>query len=680
MKKLKKFNIDLKNGKNKKKVKKTHPPTIFTCEQMRAELLSQFNDELTASKERIHELKLCSFGSGLYAGDDNSCLFLKREEIVASTIADRFSGKFERPVRSTADALRAKAVDDWVSFESGHLKGWKFHSLGHRERGYIYRARDRIDLWLFPTDPNKNNFWHYVNNALDQPLNFGPGESFNARQGDVSFFSKLNNVKDWTVTVDAAPAAAKFIANCKAFRVVASKHLLKRGLRGCSFSRITTGSSLRLSRDSRSSRLDGLPPEEFSQIVLNRIFYEHDILDDRCLVKLGSRGTSVYKDTKKRRFINIECFLNVVMQMVFATGFRLCLKHNANNDLELGQDRHRQMIKDPTVSTVDESNASDSIHHTLTRLMLKNKRVFSTLNSLRSEFILLNEKVVTANARFSHVKNWHPVVKTSSMGNGFTFELLTLTLLALVREFDPQGSVYGDDIICKSNNANDVVHSITAAGFIVNEKKSFLGKPLRESCGRFFLDGYGDITCYDIKWCHNINDVILSVNKLGRIVRQNNISHPIIDILRASHARLLALIPAPLRGPITDGDQLPTWVEDRNYIRCHMTSKTSQRYWKKYSKPCDGLTTIWQLDHPDQEKVRWVVCMLPSPLLTIKIRKKYDNVRNMALAYTYINQRTVTDQIVRVPREELSWGFKPTLISSQGHQLRAATALGITCE
>lgn len=82
----------------------------------------------------------------------------------------------------------------------------------------------------------------------------------------------------------------------------------------------------------------------------------------------------------------------------------------------------------------------------------------------------------------------------SSMGNGFTFPLQTLIFWALVctcvKARDRKlVSVYGDDIICPVYAVPRVRELLHAAGFWINESKSYSAGRFRESCGADWLDG-----------------------------------------------------------------------------------------------------------------------------------------------------------------------------------------------
>jgi len=94
---------------------------------------------------------------------------------------------------------------------------------------------------------------------------------------------------------------------------------------------------------------------------------------------------------------------------------------------------------------------------------------------------------------------WYHLEKFSSMGNGFTFELETLIFSAavsavyemkgLVCTFGVDASVYGDDIIVRTEAAADVIAALKYIGFTTNSDKTFLNGYFRESCGGDYFNG-----------------------------------------------------------------------------------------------------------------------------------------------------------------------------------------------
>ena len=73
----------------------------------------------------------------------------------------------------------------------------------------------------------------------------------------------------------------------------------------------------------------------------------------------GSRFTSVEKDSKTDRGINIEPLLSMMSQQAIMHSLYSCLAE-AGNDLWTRQDVHRRLIEQPDVATIDLRNASNS--------------------------------------------------------------------------------------------------------------------------------------------------------------------------------------------------------------------------------------------------------------------------------------------------------------------------------
>lgn len=135
-------------------------------------------------------------------------------------------------------------------------------------------------------------------------------------------------------------------------------------------------------------------------------------------------------------------------------------------------------------ATLDLVSASDMMCKWLVRALLP-PEWFALLSAGRCGAVEYKKKV-------------YILEQFSAMGNGFTFPLMTLILWALVRAVMPPAKevydltrVYGDDIICPSEFAGDVVSLLSACGFEVNTDKSYFspGSPFRESCGADYYRG-----------------------------------------------------------------------------------------------------------------------------------------------------------------------------------------------
>lgn len=669
----------------KKTVEKVSPFRQWFDKGEDKALVSFVNQELLRVKGEVNDLKIPVFGSSLYSGTDTSCVFHDADSIIASVVADRYVRKFERPSLDDERHLRRKCTEGWIDFEHTHLTDFEKRVGGDKSTSRaIIRARKLIKEWLRPTVAHQKSFWQYIEEA---PLEFGPGESFSGTQGDTSVFSKILPSMIFpvgTVSIENAALAAYFIAANKATRSQYVEFLKRKGTRKYPSEPCTASMKEAFERFSNLDREDGVSNDIFyvARRIYSEIFFAYPIDHPDCLVKRGSRGSSVYKDSEKRRFINIECLWDSVIQKMVGWAIRQCLKFNARIDLDDGQAYHRFLIS-RSVTTIDESNASDSIVHLLLRRVLSfDNRLLSLIDISRASFVLLDEDIPTQRGTFAHQKSWYSIKKTSSMGNGYTFELLSLILGALVRYHDSDGSVYGDDIICSNEAATNIIEDITAAGFIVNQKKSFINKPFRESCGAFFLEGRGYITCFDIKWCHNVHDVITVVNKLGRIIVLNDgWNHPLKDKLSSLYNDLLGKVPAFLRGPeVRDVRDLPEWVEDAKFLRRQNGSAICKEMWNRYSKTTAALTKHWHLTKFNKDGVlvpdpEWAYVKTLSPKPTVKVRARPRGVHDgSALLYAYIYSGRVADIEIRQQSSDVEWEYKTTLVHSSGSAIRAETA------
>lgn len=219
----------------------------------------------------------------------------------------------------------------------------------------------------------------------------------------------------------------------------------------------------------------------------------------------GSRFSTVPKTVLKDRPINIEPFCNLVVQRTIGNGIRKLLRHHFNCDLDTLASIHRHRISDvDEIATIDLKNCSDAISLDLCRFLLP-RHLMYLIDESRSYMI------------YGADDNYHVVRKVSSMGNGFTFELMTLILLSLARQFDKSASVFGDDIIIKRTEAKKLIYCLEYVGFTVNKEKSFIDGPFRESCGANFHKDFGYIESYDFINPQSIGDCVVITNKVARL-------------------------------------------------------------------------------------------------------------------------------------------------------------------
>lgn len=142
--------------------------------------------------------------------------------------------------------------------------------------------------------------------------------------------------------------------------------------------------------------------------------------------------------------------------------------------------------------TIDLSAASDSVSWGLVKSIFNRTRVYRWMIATRSTHCELpNGEIIK-----SH--------KYAPMGSALCFPIECLIFAAVIeyvaerRGFMPDSlnvewSVYGDDMIAPSEWASDIIEVLNSIGFIVNNDKSYISGPYRESCGKEYYKGY-DVT------------------------------------------------------------------------------------------------------------------------------------------------------------------------------------------
>lgn len=145
-------------------------------------------------------------------------------------------------------------------------------------------------------------------------------------------------------------------------------------------------------------------------------------------------------------------------------------------------DRHRRLAArasmDGSLATIDLSDASNTIAYNCVQALFP-EDWFNLLTSLRERFVQRPDG------------RWQRLEMFSAMGNGFTFEVETIIFWAIVKTIcrSDEVSVFGDDIICPSNKADEVLWALRWFGFTPNPRKTFTTGPFRESCGGDYFDG-----------------------------------------------------------------------------------------------------------------------------------------------------------------------------------------------
>jgi len=375
----------------------------------------------------------------------------------------RLAGKFEEPLADIAAKRRNDAWERWIGTDSG---------LQTRELLGPHWAKARLLI-------------HDVLSSFKMgPLTFTNGSSFVPLGNQTSIACKLSG--EWTITPDCFDLFASY-----SYWHRALKHAVKKRFKSYCTSKGWVLRSINRKLWARFSILED-PAFQIYKFKLE------------CIVSFvqGNRWSTVPKNNLKDRSICLEPLCNMLVQRAVGLGVRACLKDKLGIDLDYLADVHRNRISDPKVATIDLSDCSDTISLWLIKYLLP-RRVLSKVLACRSDMTLGPDD------------NFYVVFKVSSMGNGFTFDLMTLILTALTKSFDLSASVFGDDIICQNQYADEIIQNLSIAGFRVNLDKTYIRSDYRESCGAHFIDGYGYVTVFDLRWLRYPHDLIVACNKVA---------------------------------------------------------------------------------------------------------------------------------------------------------------------
>jgi len=281
----------------------------------------------------------------------------------------------------------------------------------------------------------------------------------------------------------------------------------------------------------------------------------------------GSRLSTVPKDSKKNRTICTEPTLNMFYQL----GAKRCLELILERDFSIHMDIQPEVNKalarfasiDGSFSTIDLRNASDSLSIELMRFLLP-KNVFQILDMIRCDSTFVNGKYVKLNM-------------ISTMGNGFTFPLMTLIFSCLLRAvYRMNGGpfqnlyyvqsgrvflskrtdfgVFGDDLIVRTEYTPEVLELLEVSGFVVNSDKSFTTGFFRESCGGDFYRGHNVRGVY-LKEFNDEADIYTALNRLCSWscrfgIPLENVSRYLVQFCK--------IRPVPLYSNINEGILLPS--------------------------------------------------------------------------------------------------------------------------
>jgi hypothetical protein len=255
--------------------------------------------------------------------------------------------------------------------------------------------------------------------------------------------------------------------------------------------------------------------------------------------------------------------------------------------LDEGQDIHRRLAREASTdgrfATLDLSNASDTVCRNLVKLLLP-PSWFAVLDSLRSKKTYFRGK-------------WYLLEKFSSMGNGFTFELETLVFLCLASAFSEDLRLgvdvfaFGDDIIVPTGISKDVIAALSFFGLKVNDEKSFVSGPFRESCGGDYFLGV-DVRPFFLKNSPSTPQQLISfANGITRsadnIARRTLVHRAWLSILDGLPVEIRRLRGPKDLGDLVIHDDRERWQVRRRhsirYVRVYRPARFRKVSWKHFS-------------------------------------------------------------------------------------------------
>jgi len=229
-------------------------------------------------------------------------------------------------------------------------------------------------------------------------------------------------------------------------------------------------------------------------IATAKVLYEGDdvirFIDDTMVHEQNyDRISFVAKNATTDRTIGLQTGVTGMLQLSAGKEMKTSLLNSGINlyDQSINQMLALQGSLHNHVATMDLKNASQTIAKNAVKLVVPIEW-YMFLVSLRAESGLLHQPKFGYDGELIRYESF------SSMGNGYTFELESGIFCAIVRAVVGLGSkkhhlisIYGDDIICPSEDAEAVRRALEWFGFQINEDKTFVDGPFRESCG---VDSY----------------------------------------------------------------------------------------------------------------------------------------------------------------------------------------------
>lgn len=216
-----------------------------------------------------------------------------------------------------------------------------------------------------------------------------------------------------------------------------------------------------------------------------------------CLLTQGSTLSFAKKNSRISRVICTEPLLNMMYQKGLSTCFEECLRIKFGINLSRQPLKNKELARIGSINgqfgTIDCTSASDLNSIGMLRNFMPPK-IFRYLMKFRSPMTKLPQS-----------GEWYPLSMISSMGNGFTFSLMTLIFCCVVqasyrlhdvpmrrpgRKSLGNFGVFGDDLVVVNTTYKSCIRLLELLGHLPNTEKSFNdGTKFRESCGGDYYNG-----------------------------------------------------------------------------------------------------------------------------------------------------------------------------------------------
>lgn len=433
-------------------------------------------------------------------------------------VIHRLTSKFERPIKGKENEKRLVSIQKMLDYDSSYLENRKTFFKKKGVVSHFLAAR----AWL-----HTNLKGYKMSNAIEFPS----GESVNSMSGYVDLYYKLTEQTQWTVSMHCVKHASRIAYNCRSLKRVVIDRYNSMNLGASCKKRVWAKEAMHLGK-------------HVGSYVFSRMFlYTVDIVG-------VSRLTTVPKNNKEDRVISCDPVWNLVVQRGIALGLLGRIRHHTGVDIQQLQEVHRTYIKDRANATIDLSKASDSNWLNLFTLLFPRKIVRDVLDA-RTGLVEVDNEYVVLN-------------QLAPMGCGFTFEIMSITLMALARVLDPYATVFGDDIIINQKSAPRFINVIENLGWKINIDKSFIDGNFSESCGGFYNHTTKEhIISHDLFFPETFADILSACNKLSRILKANQVSPTLRGFLLQGYTSLLKIIPsvAYTWDELVDGEEAQlVWV------------------------------------------------------------------------------------------------------------------------